>query len=66
MYKKTVLKRSWLTLETKWGQVRVKQGYWDNKIIKSKPEYEDCLKISNENQIPISDVYKEIDGLLKT
>jgi pyridinium-3,5-bisthiocarboxylic acid mononucleotide nickel chelatase len=63
---KTILKRSWLVLETKWGQVRVKQGYWDNKIIKSKPEYEDCLKISNENQIPIFDVYKEIEGLLKT
>jgi hypothetical protein len=61
---KTMLKRDWKAIETKWGKVRIKLGYLNNNIIKSKPEYEDCLKISRENKIPISDVYKEVGALL--
>jgi pyridinium-3,5-bisthiocarboxylic acid mononucleotide nickel chelatase len=62
---KTMLKRDWKTVDTKWGKVRIKIGLLNNNIIKSKPEYEDCLEISHENNIPISDVYKEIALLLK-
>jgi uncharacterized protein (TIGR00299 family) protein len=57
---KKMLERSWQTLETRWGSVRIKQGILDGKVIKSKPEYEDCLKISRENNIPLIDVYNEI------
>jgi pyridinium-3,5-bisthiocarboxylic acid mononucleotide nickel chelatase len=57
---KTMLKRDWKTVETKWGPVKVKRGYLNDKIVKSKPEYEDCLKIAIANKISITDVYKEI------
>jgi pyridinium-3,5-bisthiocarboxylic acid mononucleotide nickel chelatase len=62
---KTMLHRTWETLDTKWGKIRIKHGYLNNKIIKSKPEYEDCLKISQQNNVPISFVYQEIDSLMK-
>ncbi|MDP4208937.1 MAG: nickel pincer cofactor biosynthesis protein LarC [Bacteroidota bacterium] len=62
--RKTMLKRIWVTVGTKWGEVRVKQGTLDGEVIKSKPEYEDCLKISRENNVSLSVVYKEIAGLL--
>lgn len=61
---KTMLKRDWKTVETRWGKVRIKLGLLNNTIIKSKPEYDDCLNISRMNNIPISDVYKEINFLL--
>lgn len=57
---KTMLQRSTQNVETRWGTVRVKLGYLDGKAIKSKPEYEDCLKLSRENQVPIQEIYREI------
>ncbi len=61
---KTMLQRSWETIETKWGKVRIKHGCLNNKIIKSKPEYDDCLKISQQSKVPILDIYLEIESLL--
>jgi pyridinium-3,5-bisthiocarboxylic acid mononucleotide nickel chelatase len=57
---KSMLNRDWKTVDTPWGQVRVKLGYLNDKLIKSKPEYEDCLRISRENNVPIADVYRFI------
>jgi uncharacterized protein (TIGR00299 family) protein len=62
---KTMLNRTSETIETKWGKVRIKHGYLNNKIIKSKPEYDDCLKISQQSKVPILDIYQEIESLLK-
>jgi uncharacterized protein (TIGR00299 family) protein len=62
---KTMLKRSWKIVETRWGSVNIKFGLINDKIIKTKPEYEDCLRIARQNNIPIADVYKEITLLLK-
>ncbi|HEY4787064.1 MAG TPA: nickel pincer cofactor biosynthesis protein LarC [Bacteroidales bacterium] len=61
---KTMLKRDWKTVETKWGTVRVKLGLINGVTSKTKPEYVDCLRIARENNIPITDVYKEITFLL--
>ncbi len=57
---KTVLQRNWKLIQTPWGEVRVKQGILNGKVIKSKPEYEDCLKISIENNIPLNVVINEV------
>jgi len=57
---KTMLKRDWKTIETKWGTVKVKLGLLNDKVIKTKPEYEDCLKLARQNNVPIADVYKEV------
>lgn len=57
---KIILQRKFTALETNWGTVRIKHGYLDDILIKSKPEYDDCLKISKENNIPLTKVYDEI------
>jgi uncharacterized protein (DUF111 family) len=57
---KTILQRNWKTIDTQWGKVKIKQGILNDKVIKSKPEYEDCLKISLENNIPLNVVYNEV------
>lgn len=61
---KTMLKRNHRTIETKWGPVNIKLGLVNEQVIKTKPEYEDCLRISKENKIPIRIVYQEIATLL--
>jgi uncharacterized protein (TIGR00299 family) protein len=61
---KTMLKRDWKTVKTQWGDVKVKYGYINGKIIKSKPEYEDCLNIARANNISIADVYNEVASLI--
>lgn len=62
---KTVLERRIINLITPWGSVRVKQAMDNKRIIKSKPEYEDCQKIAKEYKIPLHEVMKKIDQLIR-
>jgi len=60
---KTELEREFTSQQTKYGTVKIKSGFLNGKKIKSKPEYEDCKKIAIENNVPISEIYKEINKL---
>lgn len=60
---KKMLKREWQTINTKWGNVRLKHAIYQGKILKSKPEYEDIIGISKQYNVPISVIYKEIEYL---
>lgn len=57
---KNILNRSIAIINSPWGEVRVKHGYLNDQLIKSKPEYDDCLKISIENNIPLMQVYNKL------
>ena len=59
--KKSVLKRKVEEVETSFGKVRIKRGLYNNEVIKSKVEFEDVLKISKENGLPLMEVYKQIE-----
>ncbi len=61
---KSMLKREIKKVETKWGFVHVKVGFLNGEVIKSKPEYVDCLAISRTNNIPLTEVYKEVINIL--
>ena len=58
--KKSILERVFETLETPLGDVSLKKGFYKNKLIKSKLEYEDCKKIAKDKNIPLRDVYEII------
>ncbi len=47
-----ILKRSFETVETPYGAVSVKVAYRDQRIWNVQPEYEDCLRIAQEQGIP--------------
>jgi len=57
---KTMLKREIVKVKTKYGDVSVKKGYLNGRLIKHKPEYEDCRRLAKENNVPIQDIYKSI------
>ena len=57
---KSMLRREIVKVKTRYGEIKVKNGYLNERIIKSKPEYEDCKRLAKENGIPIQDVYESI------
>ena len=61
---KTMLERKITTINTPYGKVRIKSAFYNRRLIKSKPEYEDCLRIAKEKQMPISEVYNLVNELL--
>ncbi len=62
---KTVLDRIIETISTPLGDVRVKSAFYKGVCIKSKPEYDDCIKIAREKGIPVSQVYREVEQELR-
>jgi len=52
------LKREIKNLKTPLGNIRVKLGILDGKIVSVSPEYEDCKKIALERKIPLKKVYE--------
>ena len=63
---KKVLERKFSKINTKYGEITIKSSYYNGKLIKSKPEYEDCKKIARENNVAIRDIYEEAILKIKT
>ncbi|GMQ60906.1 nickel pincer cofactor biosynthesis protein LarC [Vallitalea maricola] len=57
---KVMLDREFITLSTKYGDIPIKKGLLDGKVIKMKPEYEVCKRLATEHEIPIRTIYDEI------
>jgi len=57
---KIMLKRDFSKLQTQYGEVTLKKSYYQGKLIKYKPEYEECRMIAKENNIAMEKVYKEV------
>lgn len=57
---RNMLKREFAKIKTKYGEITVKNAYYNGRIIKSKPEYEECKKIALDNNININEIYKEV------
>lgn len=57
---KTMLKREVAKIKTQYGEVSVKKGYLNGRMIKFKPEYEDCRKLAKEKGVSIQNIYESI------
>jgi uncharacterized protein (TIGR00299 family) protein len=62
---KKMLKRTRETIETPWGPVRAKYGLLNGKVIKAKPEYDDCVNIASQYKLPLQYVTDELNRLIK-
>ena len=60
-YNRAKLDRKFIKVDTIYGKVKVKLGYYNNKLIKLKPEYEQCKLISKTLNIELREVYNEIN-----
>ena len=61
---KVELQRQSEEIECKGKKVRIKLGYLQNKIIKAKPEYDDCKRVSEELNVSILSLYRELNQLI--
>ena len=56
-WQRRCLDRSWETVETPWGPVRVKVGRLGARTMNRAPEFEDCQRVAREHGVPLKDVY---------
>lgn len=63
--KRTVLTRSFETVKTPYGDVRMKVGKRRGEIVTVSPEIEDCRKCSAESGAPVKNVYDAALSALK-
>ena len=54
---RVVLKRHFEKVELEFGPINIKVGSYKGKVRSRSPEYEDCKRIAEENDIPLKDVY---------
>jgi uncharacterized protein (TIGR00299 family) protein len=57
---KAVLDRTSGSVSTPWGKVRIKKAYYQGKVVRMKPEYENCAAIARENRISLEKVYEYV------
>ena len=53
------LTRDFVDIQTRWGTVRAKCGYLEDRLIKTVPEYEDCKELAERHGVPLRKVYEE-------
>jgi hypothetical protein len=58
------LPRSFETVETPYGQVKVKLAHLDKGKKRAVPEYEDCKKLAQEHGVPLWEVYLAAQKML--
>jgi uncharacterized protein (TIGR00299 family) protein len=56
--RRIVLERTWKTVETPWGDVRVKLGSLDGEVLSTSPEYDDCAALAKAATAPVRRVYE--------
>jgi len=54
--RRQTLARKWITVETRWGNVRLKIGSMNGTVTNYAPEYEDCRKLAAQHHVPLKSV----------
>lgn len=62
---KIMLNRIFEKVDTKYGQITIKKGILNGKIVKVKPEFSDCERLAKEKHVPIKEIYDEIYRMIK-
>lgn len=62
--KRTILEREIKEIDTHYGKIKVKTSKLNGRIINTMPEYEDCKRIAEMQNIPLKQIYREIKNFL--
>jgi pyridinium-3,5-bisthiocarboxylic acid mononucleotide nickel chelatase len=57
--KRATLQRRHLSVQTRWGEVRMKLANLNGSVSNYAPEYEDCRRIAEQQRIPLKTVMQE-------
>lgn len=64
-YNRSILSRKFEKLNCEFGDITIKIGLLNNKVVKVTPEYEECKKIAKDANISIKSVYDSINCSIK-
>jgi len=53
---KIVLAREFVSVDTPWGDIRIKLGLLDGAVVNAAPEYEDCRLAAEKYSVPLKQV----------
>lgn len=51
------LGREFMTVKTPYGDLTVKVGRLDGKVVQAAPEYESCRKLAEQAKVPLKEIY---------
>jgi len=54
--RRKVLEREFVSVRTPYGAVKVKVAKREGKVLNVAPEYEDCLRLATEKNVPLKQV----------
>ena len=57
--KRATLSRRHVSVNTKWGEIRMKVANLNGSISNYSPEYEDCRRIAEQRRVPLKSVMQE-------
>jgi len=57
--------RRFRTVETAWGPVQAKEQWWQDELLGTSPEYDDCARIAREHGVPLRAVYAAVEEALR-
>jgi uncharacterized protein (TIGR00299 family) protein len=52
------LRREFITVQTTFGEVTVKLGRLNDRVVHAKPEFESCKKLADQANVPLQTVYE--------
>lgn len=55
---RVTLERTWQTVATPFGEVRLKIGRWQGSVLSVAPEYEDCKRAALARDVPLTQVFQ--------
>lgn len=55
------LKRDFTTVKTKFGNVTVKLGKLNGKVVQAAPEFESCKKLAAQKKVPLRQIYEAVN-----
>lgn len=59
-FRKDTLVRKFETIQTTYGEVKIKRSLYKEKEVSVKPEYDDCKRIAAETGIPLKEIFNNI------
>ena len=63
---KSMLQRNMKLIDTQYGQIRIKEALLNGKVIKYKPEYEDCAQAAKKAHVSLQEIYTEVNLKMNT
>jgi uncharacterized protein (TIGR00299 family) protein len=57
---KSMLQRSTRIVETRFGEITVKQSFFGGRLVNEKPEFDQCSRLAREHGVSLEEIQKEI------